>query len=268
MVLRDTWQAATEPLLSHRLSCYNSRVSFLKSNFLSPADSGTRLDRFVARISRISAPVAATYRIRPRPGQRPTLQSQPTQRRRRITVQPDPALPPKPRPNPSPSSPYEDDDLILINKPAGMTATPERETRAARSSRPQVAANRSPNPPIFFAQGSCTGWTRHQRAISSPKRFRHAKLSEPSARAPSKIYSRSSRENSPQKQGRIELPSPATKRDAHVRSSGKQIRKPARRTTGRPPDLPHHALEVQLHTDARIKSGDFSASNIPSRRTL
>src|SRR5215470_16828458 len=108
----------------HR-ACYNSSVSHDQIELLtSPADSGTRLDRFVAGhcpgISRSRVQELIESGLVLVNGQAAKA-SQKLKGGERLTVQPEPRAPLKAEAEEIPLNVlYEDDDLIVINKPAGM----------------------------------------------------------------------------------------------------------------------------------------------------
>jgi 23S rRNA pseudouridine1911/1915/1917 synthase len=108
------------------LSCYNPRVPSDQIELLaSPADSGTRLDRFVAA----NCPDLSRSRVQElidsglvQVNRQPCKPSQKLKGGERITVRPEPRAPLKAEAESIPLAIlYEDDDLIVINKPAGMT---------------------------------------------------------------------------------------------------------------------------------------------------
>jgi 23S rRNA pseudouridine1911/1915/1917 synthase len=93
--------------------------------FASPSDSGTRLDRFVAAQcpdlsrTRIQELIDAGLVLVDSRGAKP---AQKLRGGERITLQPQPRPAPRAEPEAIPLEIlYEDDDLIAINKPAGMT---------------------------------------------------------------------------------------------------------------------------------------------------
>src|SRR5215470_8000620 len=107
-------------------TCYNPRVPSEQIEFLaSPSDSGTRLDRCVAAHcpdlsrSRIQELIDSALVLVNGKSAKP---SQKLRGNERITVQPEPRSPLKAEAESIPLDIlYEDDDLIVINKPAGMT---------------------------------------------------------------------------------------------------------------------------------------------------
>jgi 23S rRNA pseudouridine1911/1915/1917 synthase len=107
-------------------SCYNPRVSSAPIELLaSAADSGTRLDRFItahaAELSRARVQELIDSGLVQVNGQ-PSKPSQKLHGGERITVQPEPRAPLKAEAESIPLDVlYEDDDLIVINKAAGMT---------------------------------------------------------------------------------------------------------------------------------------------------
>jgi len=108
-----------------RFPCYNPRVSpdFIEL-IASPADSGTRLDRFVAvhasELSRARVQELIDSGLVQVNGQ-PSKPSQKLRGGERVTVQPEPRAALKAEAESIPLDVlYEDDDLIVINKPAGM----------------------------------------------------------------------------------------------------------------------------------------------------
>ena len=106
--------------------CYNRRVSSAPIELLvSAADSGTRLDRFItahaAELSRARVQELIDSGLVKVNGQ-PSKPSQKLRGGERITVQPEPRPPLKAEAESIPLDVlYEDEDLIVINKPAGMT---------------------------------------------------------------------------------------------------------------------------------------------------
>ena len=106
--------------------CYNPRVSPAPIELLASADdSGTRLDRFVAahaaELSRARVQELIDSGLVLVNGQ-PSKPSQKLKGGERVTVQPEPRAPLKAEAESIPLDVlYEDDDLIVVNKPAGMT---------------------------------------------------------------------------------------------------------------------------------------------------
>ena len=116
-------QGATRRFL---IPCYNPRVSPDSIELIaSPADSGTRLDRFItahaAELSRARVQELIDSGLVLVNGQ-PSKPSQKLRGGERVTVQPEPRAPLKAEAESIPLDVlYEDGDLIVINKPAGMT---------------------------------------------------------------------------------------------------------------------------------------------------
>jgi 23S rRNA pseudouridine1911/1915/1917 synthase len=107
-------------------NCYNFRVSSPQLELLvTPSDAGTRLDRFVAANSAELSRARVQELIESGMVQINGQPSKPSQKLKggdRITVQPEPRAPLKAEAESIPLDVlYEDDDLIVINKPAGMT---------------------------------------------------------------------------------------------------------------------------------------------------
>jgi 23S rRNA pseudouridine1911/1915/1917 synthase len=107
------------------LPCYNPAVPSDQIELLAtPADSGTRLDRFVAahapELSRARVQELIDSALVLVNGQ-PAKPSQKLKGGERINVQPEPRAPLKAEAESIPLEIlYEDDDLIVVNKPAGM----------------------------------------------------------------------------------------------------------------------------------------------------
>ena len=120
---QNSAQPRSSPSVS---SCYNRRVLSKQIELLAaPSDSGTRLDRFVAahcsELSRARVQELIDSGLVLVNGQ-PSKPSQKLRGGERVTVQPEPRAPLKAEAESIPLHVlYEDDDLVVINKPAGMT---------------------------------------------------------------------------------------------------------------------------------------------------
>lgn len=87
---------------------------------------------------------------------------------------------------------YEDEFMLVVNKPAGMWSTPEQETGAALSSTRFWGtirnSRRTSETPIPHAPASCTVWTRILPDVSSwqrlPMRYSNSRKHFPRARYP------------------------------------------------------------------------------------
>jgi len=244
------------------IPCYNSRVSADPIELLvSPADSGTRLDRFVAanspELSRARVQELIDSGLVQINGQ-PSKPSQKVKAGERITVQPEPRAPLKAEAESIPLDVlYEDDDLIIINKPAGMIvhagAGNSRGTLVnALLGRGQSLSQSADllRPGIVHRLDKDTSGA----ILIAKNDFAHAKLSEAfRTRAIQKTYLALVQGKFSAKQGRIEL---AISRDPkrRMRMSARPAAKSANARAARTDWTilqefgPATLLEVQLHT--------------------
>jgi 23S rRNA pseudouridine1911/1915/1917 synthase len=247
----------------HRLfPCYNSRVSVaLVELLVSSSDSGTRLDRFITtnspELSRARVQELIESGLVQVNGQ-PSKASQKLKGGERITVQPKPRPPLKAEAESIPLDVlYEDDDLVIINKPAGMTvhagAGNSRGTLVnALLGRGQSLSQSTDllRPGIVHRLDKDTSGA----ILIAKNDFAHAKLSEAfRTRAIQKTYLALVQGKFTTKQGRIEL---AISRDPkrRMRMSARPANKSANARAARTDWTvleefgPATLLEVQLHT--------------------
>jgi 23S rRNA pseudouridine1911/1915/1917 synthase len=243
-------------------SCYNSRVPPDEIElFASPADSGTRLDRFVAahspELSRARVQELIESGLVLINGQ-PCKASQKLKGNERITVQPEPRAPLKAEAESIPLDVlYEDDDLVIINKPAGMTvhagAGNSRGTLVnALLGRGQSLSQSGDllRPGIVHRLDKDTSGA----ILIAKNDFAHAKLSEAfRTRAIQKIYLALVQGKFTAKQGRIELAisrDPKRRMRMSARPASKSANARAARTDWSVLQEFGSAtlLEVQLHT--------------------
>jgi 23S rRNA pseudouridine1911/1915/1917 synthase len=242
--------------------CYNPRVSSAQIELLvAPSHSGTRLDRFVAanspELSRARVQELIESGLVQVNGQ-PSKPSYKLKGGERITVQPEPRAPLKAEAESIPLDVlYEDDDLIIINKPAGMTV----HAGAGNSRGTLVNALLGRGQSLSQGGNALRPGIVHRldkdtsgAILIAKNDFAHAKLSESfRTRAIQKTYLALVQGKLTSAKGRIEL---AISRDPkrRMRMSARPVNKSANARAARTDWTvlqefgPATLLEVQLHT--------------------